>query len=863
MQGLAPCRKTYPMNKLLLPLKTAWPHALAVLLFIFISAVYFSPVLEGKGVRQGDDIHAKGAAQELYQFEEDNPGEESQWTGSMFSGMPAYHIKGGTSYNVYLWLQRAMRLGLPYTTMAISFIYLFGFYIFLVSLKIDWKLALVGALAFALGSYNFIIIEAGHITKTYAIAYMAPVIAGVILAYRKKLIAGALLTAVALGVQISTTHVQITYYLALMVGLLVLVYFIDAIVKKTLPEFTKATGFLVVAAILAVMPNISNLLTTYEYGKESTRSQTELTATEIPEIDNNTGKIKFEALANAKKEEGQSSGLSKSYALGWSYGIGETWSLFIPNVKGGGSGYLGNHPESVAKAKQENQQIIAQQNQYWGDQPFTSGPVYAGAIVFFLFIVGLFVVKGRVKWFLLAATVLGIFLAWGKNFGFFTNIVFDYLPMYNKFRTVSMALVITSFTMPALAIFAIKEFFDKPELFKTKRKQIYIATGSVVGIALLFLAIPQVFFSFLSLGEAAQFAQIVAQNADQAAQYTALFADLEMVRVSIFRADVLRSLLFVLAGAAVLFLYGIGKIKQIYVLIALGLLITVDMWTIDKRHLNNADFVKKSVMRNTFQTTLADEIILKDNDIHFRVFNLTRDPFNDGYTPYYHKSIGGYHGAKLRRYQELIDYHLDFRNKALTEGVLNMLNAKYVLIPNEQGEAVAEINMNSAGNVWFATDIKKVETANQAIATLYDVNPTKTVVIEENKIPEGYSLPTIVVPDSVKDTSLIKLIAYKPNKLSYQVNAKRDEFAVFSEVYYPYGWNAYLDGQKVAHLNVNYVLRGMAIPVGTHVLEFKFEPKTHTAGQAIAGVSSGIVVLLLIIAMFFGIKAKKEEEAAL
>ncbi|HAN77833.1 MAG TPA: hypothetical protein DCQ31_08710 [Bacteroidales bacterium] len=835
------------MEKLLKLLKPIWAHLLVVLLFIAISLVYFSPVLEGKTLRQGDDIHAKGAAKELNDFEKNNPGEESQWTNSMFGGMPAYHIKGGESYNVFLWAQRALRLGLPFGTAAILFIYLLGFYIFLVSLKFDKLLSVLGAVAFAFASYNFIIIEAGHITKAYAIAYMAPVLGGIILTYRKKYILGAVITTIALGIEISTTHVQITYYLALAALILVVVFKVDALIKKTFPDFLKASAVLAVAAVLAVLPNITNLITTYEYGKESTRSKTDLKLEQGIEIASPVGKEVYGKVVEMKGNSTKTTGLDKNYAMSWSYGIGETWTLYIPNVKGGASGYIANNADAMENATPEFAQIISQQNHYWGNQPFTSGPVYAGAIIFALFILGLFIVDGKIKWFVLSVSLLSLVLAWGSNLGAITDFMFNYLPMYNKFRTVSMALVIISLAIPFMAIWTLKEIFEKPELLKAKRKTIYAVSGALVAITLAFIAMPALFFDFISSEESRMFAQVLEQYKEQAPQYQAMFTNLEEIRQSIFTADAIRSLIYVLLGAAVIALFGFKKLKKEYAILVIAALVLVDLWSVDKRYLNNDLFVTGTVAKNVFQKSDADLMILKDVDPNYRVLNLSRDPFNDGYTPYFHKSIGGYHGAKLGRYQELIDYHFsDLRSNKITEEVINMLNTKYVIIPTKEGKPYSELNMGAHGNAWFVSEIKKVPSADQAIASLYDFNALQTAIVEEADCKE-YALPAIQPLDSGDIISQIKLAQYKPNHLVYQVNTKRDEFAVFSEIYYPYGWNAYINGELKPHIRVNYVLRGMTLPKGVYALEFKFEPKSYQLGQTVSMVSSGLIVLILLI----------------
>ena len=817
------------------------PHLLITFIFVLVSAIYFFPIIEGKGLIQGDNTQSSGMSQELLKFEKNNKGQESNWTNSMFGGMPAYQIKSPGTFNIHLYLQRFLRLALPYTTMAILFIYLFGFYILLVSLDINKWLALLGAAAFALSSYNIIIIEAGHITKAYAIAYMAPVLAGTIMLYNKKYIYGGLLTAFALGMEIASNHPQITYYLAFMVAIYLIFQFVKDFKQKQLPAFTKASVILGIAVILAVLPNLTSLLTTYEYGKFSTRGQSELT----------------------KKQE--SSGLDKSYVNAWSYGIDETFTLLIPNFKGGASGAIGNNPTAIDKVKNEYKETIAGQNQYWGTQPFTSGPVYAGAIIFFLFILGLFIVKSTIKWWILATTLLSVMLSWGGNFTLFTDLFYNYFPMYNKFRSVSMTLVMASITMPLLAILAVKELINNTELIKKHRNDIFIAFAVTGGLALLFWIIPSI-TSFITTDEMQMINDAKAKSPQYAEQYNQIVANLELARQAIFRADAMRSFIFILLAMGTLLSAWYLKLKKEYVLTVLGLLIVADMWVIDRRYIGNDSFQKNTVVKNQFAPTFADEFITKDTDPNFRVLNLTRNVFNDGVTPYYHKSIGGYHGAKLERYQELIDYYLapavdnmyntlkNNPDKAMDvitgTQVTNMLNTKYIIVdPN----AMPLINMKAYGNAWFVSGFELVTNADEEIERLGKINPRTTAVINKTKFqPFVNSLPKNQIFND--DTSAIVLTSYKPNHLVYDAYTITDRLALFSEIYYPKGWNCYIDGKPVDHVNANYVLRAAMIPAGRHKVEFKFEPATVKTGKIIALISSVLLILLVAGVIFISFK---------
>ncbi len=828
--------------------KKALPFLVAMVFFIALSFIYFSPVLEGKVLPQMDNIHAKGISHELTQYH-DETGEYSQWTNSMFGGMPAYQIYIGETNNIYLYIQRFLRLGLPYTTVAILFIYMFGFYLLLLSLRFNHWQSILGGMAFGLASYNIIIIAAGHITKTYAIAYMAPVIAGVLMAYRGKYLWGGIITTFALGVEISTNHIQIIYYLALMIVLLILTQFVQAIIEKKFKDFFKASAVLAVAAILAILPNITGLATTYEYGKESIRGKSELT-------DNMHNK---------------SSGLDKDYALAWSYGKDETLTLMIPNAKGGASAPIGANADVLKDVNPQFVEYVAKSSSYFGNQPFTSGPVYVGAILIFLFVFGLFTLKGSVKWWLFAAALLGILLSWGKNLEWFTDIFFYYVPMYNKFRTVSMSLVITGFAVPLLAMMVLKQIMDNRDFVTKNKKWFYVSLGITAGLSLIFYLIPDVFFNFLSAREIANFDAQKAESAQAAQQLNLYIEGLKSARINIFKADAIRSFFFIILSAAALWVYSSVKaVKESHLLAVLAILILADMWTVDKRYLNEDMFRKKSFVRNEFPKTPADDVILKDADPDFRVLSYLHSPFNDGYTPYYHKSIGGYHGAKLRRYQDIIDRYLGYEIQAVAQArqrdttgslaglfsktnIINMLNTKYVIFsPSE-----VELNWQALGHAWFVDDYELVNNADEEIAALATFNPAKTAIIDkrfENQIKdlpkEFFSL----------DTGYIELVDYKPNYLKYKSFTPKKRLAVFSEVYYDKGWKAFIDGFPVEHLRANYILRALVVPEGTHVIEFRFEPKTYSISKKIALGSSILVVLLLAGMIVYSIKTTKTKE---
>ncbi len=811
--------------------KSIYPYLIPIAGFIIISFIYFSPVIEGKGLPQMDLTHAKGVSKELVDFKK-NTGEDSQWTNSIFGGMPAYQIKGGSSNNIYLFIQRSLRLGLPFSTVAILYIYMLGFYLMLISLNVDRWISFLGALAYAFASYNIIIIGAGHITKTYAIGYMSVVVAGVLFTYNKHKLWGGLITAFGLGVSISTNHIQIIYYAALIVGIIIISKFIYSLIDKKIVDFAKATSILLIAAILAIAPNFKELITTYEYGQETIRGKSELTS----------------------NIQNKSTGLDKDYALAWSYGIGETFTLLIPNAKGGANGAIAQSEYALKNVDSNYKEYVSQSQHYWGNQPFTSGPVYFGAIVLFLFIMGLFIVEGKIKWWILAVTLLSLFLSWGKNFPAFTDFFFYNVPLYNKFRTVSMALVMAGLTVPLLGMITLKTILENPSIIKQKIKYIGVAFGLTGGLALIFYIAPAAFFDFITNAELQGLEAQKSKSPELAHQIKSFITNLENARISIFKSDAIRSFGFIVLAFALVLIYGYKKtIKKEYILTAFIIFIITDLWVIDKRYVNNGDFKKRTVIRNQFVKTKADAYILKDADPNYRVLSLLHSPFNDGYTPYFHKSIGGYHGAKLRRYQELIENYLGKEIQIvmtvlqkdpseLQKYLSNLKIIKYLIYGTDK----YLLNWNSIGHAWFVDNYQIVDNADKEMAELANFNPEKTAIIDKRfdevikKLPKNEYLAT--------DSGLIKLTSYKPNHLTYSTNTKKNKLAVFSEIYYDKGWNAYIDGKKTEHIRVNYVLRAMIVPKGKHKIEFKFEPESYKIGQMVS-LSSSILVILLLLAM--------------
>lgn len=839
------------------------PHLIVILLFVGISFTYFSPVLQGKLLNMADITHHKGMSKEVTDFREAT-GEEALWTNSMFSGMPAYQISTSSNGNLIQYVAKTISLGIPRPA-NLLFLYLLGFYLLLLSLKVDYRLSAVGAIAFAFSSYFFIIIMAGHMTKALAIAYLPMVVAAVIYTYRGRMLLGGVLTALTVALQLYANHLQITYYLVLMLILIGLVQFIKDFKANNLMDFLKRSGVLILAALLASATGVTRLSTTMEYGTESTRGKSELTNN----LDNKT------------------SGLDKDYATSWSYGIAETFTLLIPNFYGGASqGELTTDSETFQAIKRapNAKQLIKQLPLYWGTQPFTSGPTYAGSIVMFLFVFGLLFVKSEMRVWILLATIMSIMLAWGKNFMPLTDLFLDYFPGYNKFRAVSMILVIAEFTLPLLGFVALNKFLDnntnstnfkinkylawllwfisfiicltpifksgsgllyfllfpwtyfayhirKKSPFITFQASSYIIPTTISrekalkyaffitgGITLIFALIPTLFFDFVG-GQDANLAK-------NGWPIDALQAD----RAGLLSADAWRSFTFIALTFGAMWMFLKNKINRKYVILIVGVLVLADMWTVNKRYLNDDNFARKSKVQVPYKATAADQQILRDTDPNFRVFNQSVSTFNDASTSYFHKSIGGYHGAKLKRYQELIENHISKGNMA----VLNMLNTKYFITPKGQ----AQQNPGASGNAWFVNEINIVANADAEIAALDGFKPSNTAIVDTRFSEQ-------IIDGLDNRASSIVLTEYKPNYLKYISNSTNDGIAIFSEIYYDKGWNAYLNGELKPHFRANYVLRGMKIPAGNHVLEFKFEPAVYHVSEQIALASSVILLLLL------------------
>ena len=814
-------------------MKKFLPDLIAILAFIVISFIYFFPAItEDRILFQHDTVAGAGAGQEAKEYYE-RTGERSRWTNSIFGGMPTYQMSPSyDSTEPLTFVQKVYHLFLP-NYVWLTFIMMLGFYILLRAFGIPAWLAGLGGIIWGFSSYFFILIAAGHIWKFITLAYIPPTIAGIVLAYRKKYLLGGIITALFMAMQILSNHVQMTYYFLFVILFMVGAFFEDAWRKKELPQFFKATGVLIVAGLIGVSINLSNLYHTYEYSKETMRGKSEL---------------KYEGAA-AKQT---SSGLNRDYITQWSYGIGETFSLLVPNVKGGASVPLSRSEKAMEKANPMYSSLYSQLTQYFGDQPMTSGPVYVGAFVLMLFILGCFIVKGPMKWALLGATIFSILLSWGKNFMGLTDFFIDYIPMYNKFRAVSSILVIAEFTIPLLAILTLKEILTKPELLKEKLKYIYISFGLTGGLALLFAIAPRLFFpTYIPGNEMAAL-----QNALPADQLSPIIANLEEMRVHLFTSDAWRSFFIVTIGTLLLLAYNAKKLKATWTVAAIALLCLGDMWSVNKRYLYDEQFIPKSEQTATFRKTQTDELILQDPSLDYRVLNFAGNTFEENNTSYWHKSVGGYHAAKLRRYQEMIDHHIAkemqaaYQEVATAGGqmdsvnaakfpVLNMLNTKYFIFPaGQQGQTVPIENPYTFGNAWFIDKIQYVNNANEEIDAIGQVDLQQTAIVD-SKFKEALK----GVNEGYKDSlSTIRLTSYEPNQLVYETSSPQDGIVVFSEIYYP-GWTATIDGKPADIARADYILRAMNVPAGKHTIEMRFDPQSLHITE---GIAYGAMALLLV-----------------
>lgn len=817
----------------------------AVIAFAVVAYAYFMPAtLDGRILYQHDSSAGRGAGEEVLKYKE-KTGETSRWTNATFSGMPTYQTSPSyPSTSVLSAAAKAYHLWMPDYVWYV-FAYLLGFYILLRAFDFRQHLAALGAVIWAFSSYFFIIIAAGHIWKVMALAYLPPMIAGIVWAYRGKYMRGLIVTALFTAFEIYANHVQMTYYYLFVIFFMVIAFLVQAIKEKQLARFLKATGACAAGAALAVCINLSTLYHTWQYGQESMRGKSELVK---------------------KNNANQSnSGLERDYITQWSYGIGETWTLLVPNTKGGASVPMSANPIVQEKGNPELSYLYQQIGQYWGEQPGTSGPVYVGAFVLMLFILGLFIVKGPMKWALLAATVLSVALSWGKNMMWLTDLFIDYMPLYAKFRTVASILVVAEFTIPLLAMLALKKIIDEPEVLTQKIKYVYASFGLTAGIALLFALMPSVFFgSFVSSDEIRALSQFPPQ------QLNPILADLTAVRQAIFKADCWRSFWIILIGTAFLLLYKAKKLKAEYMIGALTLLCLIDMWQVNKRYLYDDMFVEASVRDQPQPMDSTDQLILQDKGLDYRVLNLASNTFNENETSYYHKSIGGYHAAKLRRYQELIEAYIAPEMQGLMQAVtqaggdmtrvkgdsiypvINMLNTKYFIMPLQNNQKVPLLNPYALGNAWMVDKVTYANNANEELDALAKLNLRHEAVADKRF---ESVLGTSTQQGTVAKAELTK---YAPNQLHYTVESDKGGVLVFSEVYYP-GWTATVDGQPTELGRVNYLLRALALKPGKHEVVLSFFPKSLDRTESVAYFAYVALLLLIVATLYLDWRRKKKE----
>ena len=812
-------------------LKKCLPDIFVVALFTVISLAYFLvPVMQGKILYRHDSSAGRGMGHEITQYVE-RTGEVSRWTNSLFGGMPTYQI--APSYDSKKVMEVAVdayHLWLPENVWFL-FVYLIGFYIMLRAFDFRRSLAALGSILWAFSSYFLIIIAAGHLWKVFALAYLPPMIGGIVLAYRGKYMKGLLATAIFTAFEINANHIQMTYYFLFVILFMVIAFLVDAIRNRQLARFWKASAVCVVAALIGVAMNASNLYHTWEYQKQSMRGKSELVK---------------------KNSANQTdSGLERDYITQWSYGIGETWTLLVPNAKGGASVPMIQNSIVRENANPMYEQIYQQLGQYWGEQPGTSGPVYVGAFVCMLFIFSLFIVRGPMKWALLAATILSILLSWGRNFMPFTDFFIDYIPMYSKFRTVASILVIAEFTIPLLAMMALKRIVEEKDVLRDNMKWLYLSLAMTAGVAAVMAVTGGMGFDFVSSAERQALSQFPPEDLNP------LLADITNVRQMIFTADCWRTVVIIVIGTLLLLFYKAGKLKPLYMLGGIFVLCLVDMWQVDKRYLNDGMFVPRSERDTPPEMSETDRMILEDNSLDYRVLNFSTNTFNENETSYFHKSVGGYHPAKLRRYQELIEAYISPEMRKAMEAiaknggdmaavdgnavypVLYMLNTKYFIMPLQGGDTAPIENPYACGNAWFVNKVSFVDNANEELATVGKID------VRHEAVADKRFQQTLGASTTNDSTATVTLKSYEPDRLVYDVKSTNGGVLVFSEIYYP-GWTATIDGNDVPVGRVNYVLRALNMKPGNHKVELTFKPKTVVMTERIANTASAILVIILV-----------------
>nr|WP_252726842.1 YfhO family protein [Polaribacter vadi] len=809
-------------------LKKIFPYAIAIAIFVIASIIYFHPVLKGQKIAQSDITQFTGMAKEIKDFRADNNA-EPYWTGASFSGMPAYQISAYYPYDFVRTLDRTIRF-LPRPA-DYTFLYFLSFFVLMMALKVEWRLAILGALSFGFSTYLIIIFVPGHNAKAHAIAYMPLVLAGILWVFQKKYVLGFIVTGLAMALEIYTNHIQMTYYLGFCLLILGIVELVNAIKEKTIPSFIKQAAVIIAAVVLGIGANAPRLMAMKEYADFSTRGKSELTIN-----------------ADGSKKEA-TKGLDKAYITEYSYAKLETFNLFVPRFMGGGTvEELGENSalyktfEKSKLGKKGADYFTEQTLTYWGDQTIIEAPAYIGAVVFFLFFLGIFLVKGKLKQWLVAATVFSILLSWGRNFEGLTNFFIDYVPLYNKFRAVSSIQIIAELCVPILGILALKEFFTSKKSDKKKLKALEKTVFTFGGLIVFGFILAHSFSTFEGIRDA-RYLEIESEYSISNV-LNSLIAD----RKSMLLMDTLRSLILVILSGGVLWFFLKNKLKQQYAMIGLLVFILFDLISVNKKYVNESDFKPSRRVEQPFVKSNADKQILEDKT-HYRVANFAANPMQDGSTSYFHQSIGGYHAAKMGRYKELFDFQIAKNNMQ----VLNMLNTKYFIVADNDGKKQAQLNPDANGNAWFVENLKTVNSANNEITALDSLNTKTTAVLDKSKLSENINF------DIQKDsTATIELQNYDVTTLSYQSKSEKEQFAVFSEIYYKDGWNAYIDNKLVPHYRVNYVLRGMRIPAGEHNVVFKFEPVVIQKGSFISLASYGLLILVTFGWLFYDEKKKKK-----
>ena len=825
-------------------LRSWLPDVLAVILFAILAFAYFYPAdFEGRILYQHDTSAGVGAGQEAKEYLE-RTGDRTRWTNALFSGMPTYQL--APSYNstsAVSTIEKAYHLWLPDNVWYL-FVYLLGFYILLRAFDFRQSLAALGSIVWAFSTYFLIIIAAGHLWKVMALAYLPPLIAGIVLAFRGKYMWGFVVTAIFAALEVHANHMQMTYYYLFIILFMLVAYLVDAIRQKRLAHFVKALLVCMVGGLLGVLVNLSNIYHTWQYSQQTMRGGSELVQADGTQ---------------------PSKGLDREYITQWSYGIGETWTLLIPNAKGGSHNeQLKDYSGAMEASDAQLKDFCAQWYPYWGDQPFTAGPVYVGAFVLMLFVLGLFIVKGPLKWALLGATVLSILLSWGKNFMGFTDLFIDFMPMYSKFRTVSSILVIAEFTIPLLAMLALKKVIDEPELLTKKIKYVYASFGLTAGFCLLFALMPTTFFSFVSEGDTMRLSRYVEDP-----QVLGLVTDnLAKMRVPVFTADCWRSFIIIVIGTLFLLLYKAKKLKALPTIGLIAVLCLVDMWLVNKRYLNDSMFVDKSIRQTSHAIKPVNQLILQDTDLDYRVLNFTSDTFNENETSFYHKSVGGYHAAKLGRYNDLISAYISPEmqravqainesagNIDLVPGdslwpVINMLNTRYFIVSDQ----AALTNPYAMGNAWLVDRVSYVDNANEELRALGSIDLRREAVADQ-QFSEVLGAQTVQA--SADSTASVQLTNYEPNELKYSIDSRTGGVLVFSEIYYP-GWTATVDGQPAELGRVDYVLRALRIEGGHHEVVLSFFPTSVTTTETIAFIALGLLAVAIVALLVFSLLRRKK-----